>query len=68
MKELKKHQFLLSVVALLIIIKWLYVPIVDWQDERYFEIKQKQNRLSKSSAVLKQSNVYSQKNDLLAFI
>ena len=66
MKELKKHQFLLSVVALLIIIKWLYVPIVDWQDERYFEIKQKQNRLSKSSAVLKQSNVYSQKNDLLA--
>ena len=48
MKELKKHQFLLSVVALLIIIKWLYVPIVDWQDERYFEIKQMLSKLGLS--------------------
>ncbi len=62
MNELKKHWLLLSIVALLVVIKWGYIPLSDWQNALYFEVKQKQKRLLKSSRVLEKSDLYNQQN------
>ncbi|WP_143764320.1 hypothetical protein [Cognaticolwellia mytili] len=50
--ELKKHAFLLSIIALLIIVKFLFLPIITWQDELIAQITQLEKKQNKITQVL----------------
>jgi hypothetical protein len=56
MNELKQHALLLSAVALLVIIKFIYLPISDWQSALYMEIQQQQKKLSQVGVVLSEND------------
>jgi len=52
MNELKKHALLLSIVALLILVKFAVMPIMQWQDNAVVELRNLQKKLGKVSQVL----------------
>jgi hypothetical protein len=50
--ELKKHAWLLVIIAILASIKFLFIPILSWQDSIAFDIKNMEKRQSKIVDVL----------------
>ncbi len=56
MAELKQHAWLLSLVAILIIAKFIVVPVFDWQAEILAEITLLEKQQSKITKVLGQKN------------
>jgi len=62
MNELKKHAVLLSVLSLLLLVKFIYVPIVDWQNALYLNLQQQEKKLTKIDKVLKQKDKVTQAN------
>jgi hypothetical protein len=62
MIETKKHAALLAVVSILLIAKFIYIPIVDWQNTLHSEIQQQEKKLTKIDKVLKQKGKVTQAN------
>ena len=65
MAELKEHAWLLALIALLLIAKFIIVPIYQWQDKQQAEISllaKKQNKISK---VLKEKDHTAKLNQVL---
>jgi len=52
MAELKQYKFLLSLVAVLLLAKFVIVPIYDWQDEKQQNISRLSKKLTKIDSVL----------------
>ena len=52
MAELKKHALLLSVMGFLLVIKFVIVPLMEWQEAIFVESAQLEKRLTKVEAVL----------------
>ncbi|MBU2972641.1 hypothetical protein KO527_25215 [Pseudoalteromonas sp. C2R02] len=63
MAELKQYKFLLSLVALLILAKFIIVPIYDWQEAKQTNINQLNKKLTKINSVI---SGQSSNSDLLA--
>ena len=53
MESLKKHRLALGFIALLILIKWLIVPLYDWQQSTLQSNNTLAQRLAKSAYALK---------------
>ena len=62
MNELKQHALLLSIVALLAAMKFIVVPIIEWQDAIFMEIQQQQKKLSKVGGVVNKKSELTQQN------
>jgi hypothetical protein len=56
MEQLKQHKALLLLVAVLAALKFVFVPLIAWQNQTYSEITQLQSRLDKSEHVIKQQS------------
>ena len=52
MNELKKYQFELSIILVLAILKFLVVPVLQWQDQTVEQTQLLQTRLSKAKSLL----------------
>jgi hypothetical protein len=52
MAEIKKHALLLSLLALLIVLKFVVVPIFDWQDQLILNIESQQKQATRMTKVL----------------
>ena len=52
MEEVKKYSLLLSILAMLFIIKIFIVPIIDWQNNTLLEINNIERKLGKIEKVL----------------
>lgn len=50
--DLKKNAFLLCCLAILLFAKFVYVPLIEWQDSTLSEVAQKEKRLVKVSQLL----------------
>lgn len=58
MNDLKKHRHLLILLAVLMVVKFVLVPIVEWQDGVISDIKFQEKKLMKVTKVLNnESNV-----------
>ncbi|ODB36786.1 hypothetical protein BB427_01880 [Pseudoalteromonas sp. BMB] len=53
MDEIKNKRGLLSILAILLVLRFIIVPVFDWQEQRTAEIKQIEARLEKSSLIVK---------------
>jgi len=47
MHELKKHALALSLIATLIIIKFIFIPIADWQDDKQGQLALLERKVAK---------------------
>lgn len=65
MNEIKKYAVLLIALSVLVVVKFVYVPIIDWQNDLYLQIKQQENKLNKINKVLSQKESVIQANALL---
>jgi len=65
MSELKQHAFLLIVVAVLLLAKFVYIPIIDWQDRTQANIIQQEKKLSKIQNILENKNLIVNENNQL---
>ncbi|MFQ3189628.1 MAG: 5-formaminoimidazole-4-carboxamide-1-beta-D-ribofuranosyl 5'-monophosphate synthetase [Paraglaciecola sp.] len=54
-QEFKKHKMALSLIAILISIKYVLIPIFDWQDEQHVEVNLLQKQVSRINRVLHNS-------------
>jgi len=52
MKELKKHTLSLVMISLLVVIKFILIPVFEWQDGLVSNIQNKNKRLTKINNVL----------------
>lgn len=52
MAELKKHALALYLIGVLILLKFIFVPVIDWQDSVIAEHQLKQRKLSKANTLL----------------
>lgn len=52
MQEIKKHKMALSLIALLVSIKFILIPILEWQDEQLVEISLLEKQTSRIDKVL----------------
>jgi len=52
MQAFKQYQVQLSFIALLVIIKFVIIPVFDWQDEQLIEIQLLQKKISRIDGVL----------------
>lgn len=50
--ELRQHSFLLGLVAILLLIKYVFLPLIDWQDSVVIENKNLNKKLQKSFYVI----------------
>lgn len=66
MAELKKHTFLLSIIALLLIIKIIIVPVFEWQNELITDIVLLVKKQNKIENVLSQYEKNKKQNELLS--
>ena len=57
MNELKKHRFLLALITLLLVIKFIIVPLMEWQDSMVIDLKAKEKKLAKIEKVLSEQSV-----------
>jgi len=65
MDELKKNAWLLSLIVILVVIKFAIVPIFEWQDSQLSEVKLLTKRLNKIEQVLANENENSALNQKL---
>lgn len=65
MDELKKNAWLLSLIVILVVIKFAIVPIFEWQDSQLSEVKLLTKRLNKIEQVLANENENSVLNQKL---
>ena len=65
MAELQKHRLLLSLIALLVAIKFVIVPIFSWQATQWADLQRLEQKQYKISQVLQQQNSNSQVNAAL---
>ncbi|MDT0602811.1 GspMb/PilO family protein [Thalassotalea castellviae] len=66
MTELKQHTGLLILLALLFALKFIVVPIFDWQDNQLLNIVNQEKKLAKVSHVLAKEGLFDDKNKVLA--
>jgi Tfp pilus assembly protein PilO len=66
MAELQKYRLLLSVIAILLAIKFVVIPIFSWQATQLADLQQLEKRQNKIAKVLKQQNSNSQLNAALS--
>ncbi len=52
MNELKKHALALSLIAILIIIKFLFIPIIDWQNEKQSRLALLERKIAKIDVLM----------------
>ncbi|WP_405598796.1 MULTISPECIES: hypothetical protein [unclassified Pseudoalteromonas] len=65
MADLKKHALALYFVGVLILLKFIFIPIIDWQDTVISEQQLEQRKLNKTLALLKnESAITIQLNNL----
>ena len=60
MDELKKYPGLLTIVGVLLVLNYLVMPIIDWQDNQAQQLQQKQVQLAKQQAFIAQLDSYQQ--------
>lgn len=65
MAELKKHALLLSLMLLLIVAKFVIVPIYDWQDTKLAEIELLTKKKMKIEGILQQETSFKESYDKL---
>ena len=65
MAELRKHAMLLSILSLLILLKFIVLPVFAWQDALIEEISQSDKKITKINTVLENSERINQLNDSL---
>ncbi|NMP32950.1 hypothetical protein HII17_15435 [Thalassotalea sp. M1531] len=67
MEELKKHPFAVGLIVILVAIKFVILPILNWQNKLIDEIRLNEKRLVKTQALIQNGDLL-QKNyaDLLA--
>jgi len=68
MNELKKHGFLLSIIIILIIIKFIIVPVFDWQSGKLSIIRLLEKKQLKVEKVLANQKEYINANESLVTI
>jgi hypothetical protein len=51
MNELKKHSLALALIAVLVLIKFVAVPVIEWQDGKFNELALKEKRVNKSALI-----------------
>lgn len=65
MADFKKHALALYFIGILILLKFIFVPLMDWQDVKIAEQQLEQRKLNKTLALLKnESTITSQLNNL----
>jgi len=52
MNEIKKHPYLISLIIVLALVNFIFVPLIDWQDSLIGEIRLKEKRLHRSEALV----------------
>ncbi|MEW6989435.1 hypothetical protein AADZ91_01990 [Colwelliaceae bacterium 6441] len=52
MVELKKHAFLLIILTILIVVKFVFVPVFQWQDDKILNIKMLNKKHEKIENIL----------------
>jgi len=62
MNEIKKHAVLLIILSILLIAKFIYIPIINWQNALHSEIQQQEKKLVKIDKVLRQKGKINQAN------
>jgi len=65
MDELKKNVFLLTFLAILLVAKFIYFPIINWQNSLYNEVTLLEKRVNKVKYILEQKNEIQSNNDKL---
>jgi len=65
MNDLKKHAFLLSIIFVLIIMKFIVLPIFEWQDDKLSNIRLLEKKQIKVQQVLANQQEYIEANDNL---
>jgi hypothetical protein len=62
MEDIKKHAILLSLLAILLIAKFVVVPIFMWQDQILVEIKEQEKKLGKTALLLAKEDGFNRLN------
>lgn len=57
MNDLKKHAVALGAIALLVIIKFVFIPILDWQDNALTDIALQQRKVAKINLLVQSKDV-----------
>jgi hypothetical protein len=66
MQDIKKHKIALSLIALLLIIKFVFVPVFEWQNETLLEVDLLQKQVSRIDNVLNNRQEIESYGDSLA--
>ncbi|GAA5142102.1 hypothetical protein [Thalassotalea piscium] len=66
MDELKKHSLLITLMVILGAVKFILVPVYDWQDAQLAEIKLLAKKKSKIENILNQEETFQQNHEKLA--
>ena len=66
MTDIKKHALLLSILALLAVLNFIVVPILDWQNKLIFQISSQQKQVARIRKVLKADDGQSSNRQTLA--
>jgi hypothetical protein len=65
MTDIKKHALLLSILALLAVLNFIVVPILDWQDKLIVQISSQQKQVVRIEKVLTEDNEQSVNRNML---
>ncbi len=66
MEELKQHRVLLSFIAILVFIKFVVIPVLDWQETVIIDIQNKERKLEKASQLIKRSGSFQEDRKLIS--
>ncbi|MFD1621029.1 GspMb/PilO family protein [Thalassotalea marina] len=65
MEGLQKHTLLLSILATLLVAKFIVVPIIDWQNNKVSEIRLMEKKFNKTHNVIKHASSFKDINEQL---